>query len=247
MKLHPWKIVSVSLAPSLISLGGGLVISQMLWETPAAIAAPRSWKPRYKAPNRGAPGTNGSGASRPGCPVAAQPFVVFAPTVSHWGETIDARPNFWIYQPYAGVSIQLELQDEETQTIVFSQTYASPAGKGMVQLALPTTAPELKVDQPYRWRVNFICNTQAQQSYLSEGTIVRRKLDHALKCRILMATPENRITMLAEQGLWFNALHELARLRQQNPRDRVLLETWQEFLQHEDVQLGNWSTAKFLK
>jgi hypothetical protein len=247
MKSHYWKIVSAGLVPSLIGLGLGLIANPILWESPAAIAATRRWKPRYKAPNRGAPGTNGSGASRPGCPATAQPFVVFAPTVSNWGETIDARPIFWIYQPYAGVAIQLELQDEETQTTVFSQTYASPAGSGIVQLALPTAAPELKVAQVYRWRINFICDAQTQQSYLSEGTIVRRKLDHVLKCRILMATPENRITMFAEQGLWFNALHELARLRQQNPGDRVLLETWQEFLNHEDVQLGNWATVKFLQ
>jgi hypothetical protein len=222
-----------------------LLLTHLIWMgslvvAPSAIAASR-W--RFKPPNRGAPGTNGSGASRPGCPVMAKLPVILASTTSNWGETIDAKPTFWFYQPYEGVSIELSLRDEEAQKTVFSQQYAPKKGTGMRMLEYPKTAPELAV---YRWQVNFVCDAKTNQSFGLNGAIVRRKISNPLKCQLKRAKPEDRVALLAEQGLWYNTVNELITLRRKQPKDPVILENWQNLMKDTEVQLENWMNEPFL-
>jgi hypothetical protein len=232
---------TLTFVPAALLLTNLMLVGGML--APSAIAAPR-W--RFKPPNRGAPGTNGSGASRPSCPVMAKFPVILASTTSNWGETIDAKPTFWFYQPYEGVSIELSLTDEETQKTVFSQQYVPKKGTGMRSLEYPKTAPELAVDKVYRWQVNFVCDAKTNQSFGLNGAIVRRKVSNPLKCQLKRAKPEDRVALLAEQGLWYNTVNELIALRRKQPKDPVILENWQNLMKDAEVQLENWMNEPFL-
>jgi hypothetical protein len=215
-------------------------LSSILLSSDSAIAAAKPWRILPKLPSRGAPGTNGSGASRPSCLESAKPMVVLASTSSNWGETIDAHPTFWFYQPYQGVAVQLDLRDENTQSVVFSSTYKVKGDAGIAKLTLPETAPTLEVDKLYRWQVSFVCDAKSQQAYIAKGVIVRRKLSDSLNYKLQRAKPEERASIFAEQGLWYNALNELADLRQKKPKNADVQANWRILLSDPEVQLDNW-------
>jgi hypothetical protein len=242
--------VIVPTIASLLSLNIGLnflLVSgfSLMLTSEAAIAAPKSWKLRFKPPNRGAPGTNGSGASRPSCPASQKPFAVMASISSNFGETIDPQPIFRVYQPYRAVAIEFKLLDE-TETVIFSHAYKPKGDAGIVKLVMPSTAPALVVGKFYRWQVNFVCNPKTKQSYFAEGTIVRRDLDNKLKLQLRRAKSEERAVIFAEQGLWYNALHEMAVLRQLKPKDAEVQANWKELLTHPDVGLDVWVNEPLL-
>jgi hypothetical protein len=222
-------------------------LSSIFLSSHSAIAASKPWRILPKLPSRGAPGTNGSGASRPGCLEGAKPMVVLASTSSNWGETIDAHPTFWFYQPYQGVAVQLDLRDENTQSVVFSKTYQVKGNAGIAKLTLPETAPNLEVDKLYRWQVNFICNPKTQQAYVSRGVIVRRALDDRLSCQLQRAKPEERASIFAEQGLWYNVLNEMATLRRLKPKDPDVQANWRILLTDPEIQLDNWVSEPLIE
>jgi hypothetical protein len=206
----------------------------------SAIAASPNWRVLYRPPNRGAPGTSGTGGSRPGCPEMVKPIAAIAPLKSNWGETISPRPTLWFYQPYQGDAIELNLIDETTQTSVFKQIYKSNSKPGIIPLKIPETAPALKINQIYRWQINFICNGKTPQSYDVSGMIVRREMSQSLNCRLKRAKPENRISLLAAQGLWFDTVNEMALMMRSLPKDGVVQQNWRSLLSQSEVKLDNW-------
>ncbi|NJM45905.1 MAG: DUF928 domain-containing protein [Alkalinema sp. RU_4_3] len=222
-------------------------LSSIFLSSQGAIAAAKPWRILPKLPSRGAPGTNGSGASRPSCPSGPKPMVVLASTSSNWGETIDAHPTFWFYQPYQGVAVQLDLRDENTQSVVFSSTYKVKGDAGIAKLTLPETAPTLEVDKLYRWQVSFVCDANSQQAYIAKGVIVRRKLSASLNCKLQRAKPEERASIFAQQGLWYNVLNEMATLRRLKPKDPDVQANWRILLTDPEIQLDNWVSEPLIE
>ncbi len=223
------------LKPILLTIG---LLSLLFPES--TIAASPNWRVLYRPPNRGAPGTTGTGGSRPGCPAMTKPIAAIAPLKSNWGETIAARPTLWFYQPYQGEAIELSLIDETTQTAAFKQRYKSNNKSGIIPLKIPETASALKINQIYRWQINFICNGKTQQAYSVAGTIVRRDVSQNLNYRLKQAKPENRITILANQGLWFDTVNEMALMMRSAPKDPIVRNNWRSLLSQPEVKLDHW-------
>ena len=240
-KLTSIRTLLTILSPTLVELAIAL---NVILTPQGAIAAP--WKVTYRPPNRGAPGSNGAGASRPACRVMPKPVAALAPIESNWGETLEGHPSLWFYQPYQGVSVQLTLVEEQSQMVIFAQNYASNQGSGITKLEIPETAPELEIDKLYRWKIEFVCNARTQQQYAVSGVIVRRAISDKLKCQINHATPEERITLLAEKGLWYDTVNELATLRRSHPDDPIALETWQQLLSQPEVKLERWKNEPLI-
>jgi hypothetical protein len=213
----------------------------------STIAASPNWRVIYRPPNRGAPGTSGTGGSRPGCPTMAKPIAAIAPLKSNWGETISARPTLWFYQPYQGDAIEMQFIDETTQTVAFKQKYKSNNAAGIVPLKIAETSPELKPNQIYRWQINFICNGKTQQSYGVSGTIVRREVSQNLSYKLKQAKPENRISLLAAQGLWFDTVNEMALMMRSAPKDLNVRQNWRSLLSQPEVKLDQWKDEPLLE
>lgn len=223
------------LKPTILTVG---LLSLLLPQS--TIVASANWRVIYRPPNRGAPNTTGTGGSRPGCPTMVKPIAAIAPLKSNWGETIAARPTLWFYQPYQGDAIELNLIDETTQTSAFKQLYKSNKKPGIIPLTIPETAPALKIDQIYRWQINFICNGKTQQAYNVSGTIVRRATTSNLNYRLKLAKPETRIAILANQGFWFDTVNEMATMMRSVPKDPIVQQNWRSLLSQPEVKLDNW-------
>ena len=217
-----------------------LAVSVAIWpyvtqravaNTPAAVDQQLSLI-TYNPPNRGAPGRTADGGSR-----RCAELVALQPGRTHWGETTDAHPTFWISVSGAADSLTLTLADEYSKESFYQTAFAPTATPGIGRYTLPYGAPALAVDTPYRWTVSLTCPMTDSQPEVS-GVIVRRVMSAMLQADLSEAAPRDRIVLLAADGLWYNALNELAELRLANVDDETLAADWATLLQHTQSEDG---------
>lgn len=116
---------------------------------------------------------------------------------------------------------------------------------GIMSLTVPERVmASLKSDKNYRWSFSIICEPRdRRQDITLEGWVRQVRLDPAFTQKLEQATPGDRIALLAQKGLWFDTLTELAELRCQRPDDPSLKARWLELMQ--SVQLNEISEQPF--
>lgn len=190
----------------------------------------------YNPPNRGAPGRSSTvrDAGSRGCGI-----IVLEPTQTHWGETLQPQPTFWVYVSEPNRTISLTLTQASTDQVLYQATYTDIAQVGISRLPAPVDVPELIVDEPYRWTVSVDCPSEDEADPATTGIVVRRSPSSELTQQLANASPQERIDLLASNGLWYDTLTELGDLRLSNPSSEALLEAWASLLEHDFVQLGD--------
>ncbi|WP_254721630.1 DUF928 domain-containing protein [Kovacikia minuta] len=78
-----------------------------------------------------------------------------------------------------------------------------------------------------------------------EGTIHRVVQDRAIAAQIESASPQQKVELYAQNGIWFDALTTLANLRLANPQDPALTSDWDSLLR--SVGLEDVVTAPLVK
>lgn len=184
----------------------------------------------YNPPNRGAPGESSTAdAGSRGCGLVA-----LEPAQTHWGETLQAQPSFWLYATGPG-TVELVLSEESTNTVIYRGSFAATHGAGIGQYSLADTAAVLEVDQIYRWQFSLDC--PGNPDPVVTGIVVRRAAPEALQSALESASPREQIDLLAASGLWYDTLTTLATLRQANPNSPELATAWVDLLSHDAVGL----------
>ncbi len=182
----------------------------------------------YKPPAEGAPGDRGDAGSR-----SPFDFMVLVPR-QNTGATATDYPTFWLYiktsisQP---IPIELELRDQQ-DNIIYRTQFELTQGPGIVSVSLPETAPALKAGEKYYWYFSSF-----EYELYRFGELQRIALSPKMKKQLANLTPEERIIMLANKGLWYETVTELAELRRINPEDADLEAAWTELLADPDVAL----------
>ncbi|MHC5724532.1 MAG: DUF928 domain-containing protein [Nostoc sp.] len=231
----------------------------MISMTPAtAVPVPITFVPPPPPPDRDAPGDRGGAASR-GCSVGNQSVIALVPVYKQtnnqgepehvwvtkvWGLTTEEYPTFWFFVPYKKSiikSIEFVLQDESrklNQTI-YRKIVTKPEASGIISIPLSATTPPLQVDKMYHWffKMKIICNPQqpAQGEYV-EGSVQRVNLNPKLVDNLKQATPQQRVRLYAENGIWYDALTTLAELRLVKQEDRTLAGEWMNLLKSVDLE-----------
>ena len=211
----------------------------------------------FPAPDEVAPGsrTGERSRSRGGCPRVTTPLTALMPvtkatssgqststttttTESVYGLTVAERPTFWFYVPYPLTSsrpVEFVLQDENGNDVYQTQFTESGTVPGVVGLQLPPTVDPLEVGKRYRWFFLIYCNPE--EPTFVEGWVERVELNPTLKNQLDQATtPQQKATVYAEAGVWFEAVTTLAELRRQKPNDQALNAQWLELLQSVDLE-----------
>ncbi|MBR8835090.1 MAG: DUF928 domain-containing protein [Stigonema ocellatum SAG 48.90 = DSM 106950] len=223
------------------------------------------FNPPPPPPNRGAPGNRGEGGSR-GCGVGNQSLKALMPvyeetfsqnqkesiyTTQVWGLTSFENPTFWFYVPYSSSSIKVTefvLQNEKKKTI-YRTPVTIPETPGIVSFRLPSTSAALELDKNYHWffklRVITCDSQQPRDLDYVEGWVQRTHLNGQLGDRLKQATPELRVALYAENGLWYDALSALAELRLANSKDTNLTAGWTSLLR--SVGLENLANKPLVK
>lgn len=206
--------------------------------------------PPPPVPDKGAPGQREGAASRGHCVRVNNRLTALVPLVPKTsadsqsatprmmnsgvvlGLTASERPNFWFYVPYSltpGHPVEFMLQDETGKDIYQTKLSGSATAPGVMDFNLPTTAPALEVGKRYHWFFTVYCNEE--QPVLVEGWVERVALNPSLETRLAQATPQEKIALYWQAGIWHEAVTTLAQLRRQRPDDASLKAEWTSLLQ----------------
>jgi len=192
----------------------------------------------FQPPEQGVPGRREGGGTRGlVCPTAITALI----PQSTMGKTISAEPTFFYYLPVAlDKTVQFELADENDKTVYKKSFRMVTSRAGIVSVSLDSdgNSPALEVGKNYQWNFTIKCNPKSYtDDVLVSGWINRTVLAPTVKTQ-LDRSPDRRakLSIFAQQGLWYEYLATLAQLRIESPSDASLALKWSEVLS--SVELG---------
>lgn len=153
------------------------------------------------------------------------------------GLTTAERPTFWFYityqPPFTG---QFILQDKD-ENVIYKTNVILPAKPGVMRISLPSNLPPLEIGKVYNWYFNITCESDAQRISSVNGWIQRTSLNTSVETQLQNATPQQKVSLYASNGIWYEALTTAAELRRNNSNDQ----NWANLLQ--EVGLSEIASA----
>ena len=257
--IQPLTLATCLLCISLISNIFIEILAKANPSPPQIVAV--EYIPPPDPPNRGSPGNRGEGGSR-GCGSNHLEALVpvYSDTVSQnqtismnqvWGLTSNRDPTFWFFVPYRRSSIktiEFVLKNEQDKTI-YSQPVTIPKTPGIVNFHLRSSNATLELGKNYHWFFNVQVACEALESTkvvdIVDGWVQRTNLNSALAASIKQATPQQKVALYAENGIWYDTLTTLAKLRSTHPKDATLAAEWTSLLK--SVGLENLTAQPLVK
>ena len=148
-----------------------------------------------------------------------------------WGLTTVEHPHFWFYVPYQLTSnhaVEFVLQDDRGNYIYRTKFSGTGTLPGILSVQLPSNV-SLQTEQNYSWHFLIYCDSPTPSSYVN-GLIRRVELSR-LESQLNSLTPQERAILYADEGIWSDALTELAQLRRVAPQNERLMDDWVSLLQ----------------
>ena len=144
--------------------------------------------------------------------------------------TVSAHPTFLVYLPQTSAkAMELKLEDSDGKEI-YHTTLNLSGTPGIVSIQLPTNAPELEIGKDYKWLVSMVCGSGGPEDSFVDGSVRRIQADSTLS-QIAQAKPLDKVALYAKNGVWFDAVANLAALRKAQPNDPQVASAWKELLQ----------------
>jgi Domain of Unknown Function (DUF928) len=210
---------------------------------------------RYRPPsNLQRPDGRQGAATRTICAKDRFAFEPVVPT-SNYGQTTEAFPTFyWYLANHAFSWARFELYAAQPKTLklesdpIYQTTFRLIGGKTLSSLSLPALAGLLPLEKgrDYLWKVTLICSQggpdddTANGSQLSVQSWISR-VEPSAELKSKLAKAPRRYEAYAEAGLWYDAIHNLAVQRQQQPQQSRLTTDWRDLLQ--ETMLRSFAAA----
>lgn len=190
-------------------------------------------------PAVGRPGNRESASKRgSGCAKdKAQKLRALLPE-GNYGQTLQDYPTFFWYLPElerpTPVEFQLRRVNAQGQVgeVVYQETFTTTGG-GIGSLSLPATAAPLAVGQEYEWSLAVQCtaedmtNSNPDGWMIATGRIERIAPNNPkLTAALAQANVGDYPAILAEAGIWYDALQRLVAIQRQNPNNQELRQDW---------------------
>lgn len=206
-----------------------------LSQTPSAKV---TFRPREK----GQPQKTSGGASRDSgvCPQDhshSNPYLLPVIPAQAQALTISEHPTLLAYVPETSANqIYFSIINANNGDHLYHR-YIPVSDAGIINVTIPDDTPGLELHQSYQWSMSLICESSlAPDSPLVEGSIERIKLDSSLNVSLASLSPLEQVSVLGEQGIWYDAIANLAQIRQQFPNNPEIQEAWQSFLNGEGLE-----------
>lgn len=153
---------------------------------------------------------------------------------SNIGITVAEYPTFLFYIPDAYVEEgELVLLNEEGQEI-YKQTIPLKETNSIITIDLSASPnlPPLEVNKLYSWSFTLILDRQDTESIaFVDGWIKRVEPSPDIKHQLEVSSPEKQPAIYAANGIWYEALASIAKLRCSSPDNSALASDWQSLLQ----------------
>ncbi|MFH7024419.1 MAG: DUF928 domain-containing protein [Heteroscytonema crispum UTEX LB 1556] len=214
----------------------------------------RIYLSQLQFPDNGAPkGRRRGGTGRDGCPDFKPPITALVPgdknNKSFLGLTVAEYPTFWVYVPELPATVksgEFIFQDEQNNDIW--RTEIGLSGKpGAIAISLPATPQyALKPNSKYHWYFKVYCGQpQNKAEYFYVDAWVQRVAVTSNLLQQLKTAKMREYSVYAANQIWYDAVNNLAQLRQKNSSDRLLTEDWNKLLK--SVGLEDLATAPIVK
>ncbi|WP_019507727.1 DUF928 domain-containing protein [Pleurocapsa sp. PCC 7319] len=192
---------------------------------------------RPKAPQTGTPsGHTTPGTTRPeaNCPDTPKPLTgLFANRGQDF--TLSEFPTFLFYVPYGAKDISLMefllLDETQTKTIYHTSVQLNQQ-PGIIKIQLPQEARYALVEnQTYHWRFNLDCqsNQAIVPDLFLQGWIRRIPITSEIKNQ-LQSAQSSEYLVYRDQGIWYDAIANLAELHFATPANEQLTKDWNDIL-----------------
>jgi Domain of Unknown Function (DUF928) len=232
--------LTLAIASVLLTIGSvsGVTLAQI---------EPTSQRPAIKQnpipPGRGNPSDTDRAGTRSACGKANLPLTPVLPSTEKGfsGYTLTGYPTFWFYLPdtiKTANSGRFSIEDEQGQS-VWNVDFQMPNTPGFVKFALPPTEAPLDKNRLYRWHIVVFCNAQdvSPSGMVFQTGIVRRIDNPVPETQINEATAEEKLSLYAARGIWYDATANLDEFRR-SP------DSWSQFLRVMGLeQLANGAIA----
>jgi hypothetical protein len=194
----------------------------------------------FQPPEDGVPGRREGGGTRGlECPTATTALTALIPQ-STMGQTISAKPTFFYYLPIAlDKTVQFELADQRDKTLYKKSFRMVTSRAGVVSVSLDSddNSPTLEVGKNYQWYFTIKCNPKnTRDDVLVSGWINRTALAPTVQTELDRSPDLTKLSIFAQQRLWYEYLATLAQLRIESPSDASLAIEWSAVLN--SVELG---------
>jgi hypothetical protein len=163
---------------------------------------------------------------------------------SNVGITVAQYPTLFFYIPNVnleGVTAELSLVNNEGEEVYKTVKLKSPDRIVSINFSDSPSLPPLEVGKSYPWTFNAIVDEENRgDGPRVTGWIKRVSLDSKLQHKLETALPQEKPAIYASNGLWYDALTSLAKLRCSYPNNPTFSSDWESLLQQ--VELPTIST-----
>jgi Domain of Unknown Function (DUF928) len=198
---------------------------------------------QQKPPDRGTPPTKEGTGSRGNCLFKQnKPPLTRLVGGAQSKLTLKHHPTLWIYIPYTNQDSpngEFSLQDENSE--VYKTSFKLPDTPGIISISLPSTVKPLEAGKTYRWYVDIACPSASgsKTSPISLTGIVQMAPNSIIENELKTATAIERIEIYIQNGIFIDAVTELAQHRLDHPQNPTFKQMWVELLSQPDIGLGN--------
>ncbi|MEG4228296.1 DUF928 domain-containing protein [Microcoleus sp. N9_A2] len=176
---------------------------------------------------------------RGGCASISQLGLTALVPTNKKGRTVSDYPTFFFYLPRTEAqSAEFILKDESGKQI-YKQDLTISNLSGVIGVSIPPkqNVPPLEVGKSYTWNFTVICDSQDRSADQIEiGTVGRVELSADIRRQLEKADPREKTFIYAENGIWQEALSNLAAARRDQPNDTTFKADWESLL--DSVKLG---------
>jgi len=186
---------------------------------PAGVVPPPSaapvWVPRIR---RGAPASRVGGATRGGDKVVTIQTLV--PEVDEAALTLAAQPElYWYLSADTTHPVNFTLIDPNAIDPIVDSMITGPFSAGVHVLSLADYDARLESGRNYEWYVAVVPDSENRSvDTVARGAIVR-VAEPELASQIAASEPDAAVVLLAQSGIWYDALDAASRRMQETPED----------------------------
>ncbi|MFB2837298.1 DUF928 domain-containing protein [Floridanema evergladense] len=208
---------------------------------------------RYVPPDRGVPSSTAPGGSRGGICEQDQKQDQSIPSLGltalrpddslerGMGLTLESQPQFLVYMPQTSAEYaQFTLKNEQGNNVYQTKEFRIKGQPGIISISLPKNSIQLENNKNYTWYISLICNPQNRAKDVYVTGWIRREPRTDLANKLQNAAARERPKIYAENGIWYEAIANLAELISQNPKDPTLMNDWKTLLESAKIpDIGN--------
>lgn len=224
MKNQGFSLLTTTLLLTSWSVSVSLGASAVTFSTPKGVSS----APRQETTS-GATRNNGACLSNA---IASKDTVTPLIPNSRLGLTVSERPTFFVYVPKTTAKeATFTLQDADRNLIYRTKVALSETG-GVIRITVPETVKALEIDNDYRWVVEIHCIADLDpDNPFAEGWVRRTSVNANLAGKLETAkTSLERAIAYSQEGIWYEALANMADAVRSQPQDSTLIKSWEELL-----------------